>query len=83
MSREEQIQLKQILRNYNRMGKKTRKKLNAIGISVVDSKNHYHLIYNSKHYIIAKTPSDRRAGMNVAAIICRDAARSGSSNFAY
>lgn len=75
MSEKEKKNLKQILRNYNRMDRQTRRRLNAMGIQVADSKNHYHLVYNGKHYIIAKTPSDHRAGMNVAAIICRDAAR--------
>lgn len=75
MSEKERKNLKQILRSYNRMDKQTRRRLNGIGIQVTVSKNHCHLIYNGKHYIIAKTPSDHRAGMNVAAIICRDAAK--------
>lgn len=59
--------LKQVLRQYNSMTSSNRAELESLGFSIHDEGKHYKLIYrNDSRYpfILAKTGSDWRGGMN-------------------
>ena len=59
--------LKQLLRQYNSMSSSNRAELESLGFEIHDEGKHYKLIYrNDSRYpfILAKTGSDWRGGMN-------------------
>lgn len=72
MSKEEKNILKNTLRNYTGMNRRIKKNLETIGITVIRNKSHYHLLYQGKLYVLSKSPSDYRSGLNLVSIMCRD-----------
>lgn len=65
-------ELKKILWPYRRMDTSVRRKLSAIGITVVDGRKHYKLYYNNDlHHCFSlpKTPSSSRTGANAVSRI--------------
>ncbi|SFQ45922.1 hypothetical protein SAMN05216177_11530 [Ectopseudomonas toyotomiensis] len=64
--------IKETLSNYQRMDEKTRRTLERLGFTITSDGTHYKLLFNSDSrypIIIAKTPSDFRAGKNTASDI--------------
>ncbi len=62
-------ELKDILKGYNKVTPVIRRRLKKLGFSIVDGRKHYKVYYGadeSHPYVMAKTPSDCRAGLNVA-----------------
>ena len=72
MSKEEKKLLKNTLRNYTGMNRRIKKNLETLGITVISNKSHYHLLYQGKLYILSKSPSDYRSGLNLVSIMYRD-----------
>lgn len=74
-SRSELIRaVKDTLSQYSKMDERTRRSLERIGFEITGDKNHYKLTFKGDHryhIILAKTPSDFRAGMNTASDLCR------------
>ena len=60
-----------ILKDYKKMNKRTKSKLNGLGVEVNKSTNHYKLYYNGQLFILGSSPSDHRAGRNVASLLAR------------
>lgn len=61
--------IKDILSNYQKMDEKTKRTLERLGFTITSDGTHYKLLFNSDSrypIIIAKTPSDFRAGKNTA-----------------
>lgn len=61
--------LKQVLKNYNGMSKKTRQALDDLGFKIAEEGKHYKITYyGDERYqtTYAKTPSDNRSGKNNA-----------------
>ena len=58
--------LKIILRNYTRMDRKTKSRLQALGFEIHDSQTHYKITFpgSSLIAVLGKTPSCNRAGKN-------------------
>ncbi len=60
-------ELKKILWQYRRMNSSVRRKLSAIGITVVEGRKHYKLYFNNDDhhcFSLSKTPSGSRTGAN-------------------
>lgn len=65
-------QVKDCLRNYSSMGKKERKILEDIGFEITEEGKHYKAVFmdDARYvFVIARTPSDHRAGLNLASDI--------------
>lgn len=66
--------LKTILRNYSVMNPKVKAQLIQLGFEVSRNRKHSILIFhvNGKTltFPLSNTPSDKRAGLNMASIIC-------------
>ncbi|KAF0843316.1 hypothetical protein FNL37_0738 [Methylovorus glucosotrophus] len=61
--------IKRIFKSYSGLDARTRSELNDIGFTITEEGKHYKLVYNNDGrytFSIAKTPSDHRAGMNIA-----------------
>ena len=61
--------LKNIMKGYTKVTPVIRKRLKKLGFSITDGSKHYKVYYGadeSHPYVMAKTPSDYRAGLNVA-----------------
>lgn len=67
--------LQELFRGYKNVTPKMETKLNDMGFNFVRSHHHYVLEYmlNDKKFvfIMAKTPSDGRSGLNLASKICQ------------
>ena len=66
--------IKSLLRDYQRMDTKTRKKLEEIGFAITEEGKHFKIIYqNDSRYTFAlpKSGGDYRGGLNSAGDICR------------
>lgn len=66
------LAVKALFKNYNGMTAKLRQSLQAMGFDITEEGKHYKLTFCGDHryqVIIAKTPSDNRAGKNDAAFI--------------
>ncbi|WP_441242048.1 hypothetical protein [Tardiphaga sp. 768_D3_N2_1] len=67
-------ELKDVLRTYRTMDAKTRKALENMGFSITDDGKHYKLIFQEDDrymFILAKTGSDHRGGLNAASDIAK------------
>lgn len=60
-----------VLKDYKKMTKRTENKLNNLGVDIENTANHYKLYYNGQLFILGKTPSDHRAGRNVASLLAK------------
>lgn len=66
-------EIKNLLKNYRKMDKKTRLRLNELGFEIVSDRNHYKITHPSSSNMIVtlgKTVSDYRAGRNTARYLC-------------
>lgn len=66
--------IKALLRDYQSMDGRTKRDLEEIGFVISDAGKHYKLVYQGDGrytFILSKTGSDHRGGMNSAADICR------------
>lgn len=62
-------ELKSILKGYNKVTPNIRRRLKKLGFSIVDGKKHCKVYYGADEchpYVMPKTPSDYRVGLNVA-----------------
>lgn len=67
--RKKKAEIQRILKNYTIMDAKTRKALQNFGFRIEEDGKHYRLTYfgDDRHNTtVAKTPSDARAGKNIA-----------------
>lgn len=67
-------ELKGLLRAADGIDKHLRRRLLAMGFEIEEEGKHYKLIYHGDErytYSLAKTPSDRRAGLNNASELCK------------
>lgn len=76
MSKEQiKKEVKVIFRNYRRLDSATLHRLEHLGFSVVKcAAGHYKLYFieNNKAFVtFGATPSDHRAGMNLASLVCK------------
>ncbi|MDO4521016.1 MAG: hypothetical protein Q4B44_05185, partial [Erysipelotrichaceae bacterium] len=68
-------ELKKAFKGYNTMSSALRQQLINMGFTISEEGKHYKLIYrNDPRFctVIAKTGSDHREGMNIAAKIIRE-----------
>ena len=73
--RKKKAEIQRILKNYTIMDAKTRKALQDFGFRIEEDGKHYRLTYfgdDRYHTTVAKTPSDARAGKNIAHYIVRE-----------
>ncbi|GHN19439.1 hypothetical protein ME796_18430 [Lactobacillus delbrueckii] len=73
--RKKKAEIQRILKNYTIMDAKTRKALQDFGFRIEEDGNHSRLTYfgdDRYHTTVAKTPSDARAGKNIAHYIVRE-----------
>ncbi|HEY9824342.1 MAG TPA: hypothetical protein V6D19_02775 [Stenomitos sp.] len=66
-------EIQHLFRDYRSMNSQMRAKLEALGFEIISENSSYKMIFQEDHrYMIAvsKTPSDRRAGRNIASDIC-------------
>ena len=67
--RKKKAEIQRILKNYTIMDAKTRKALQDFGFRIEEDGKHYRLTYfgdDRYNTTVAKTPSDARAGKNIA-----------------
>ena len=68
------MSLKNTFKAYRGMTRALRHKLRDLGFTVTDGGKHYKLYYNSDWhhpFVLAKTPSDTRTGLNFASAVIR------------
>lgn len=66
-------EIQHLFRDYRSMNLHMRAKLEALGFEIISENSSYKIIFGGDHryrVAIAKTPSDRRAGRNIASDIC-------------
>lgn len=66
-------EIKQLLKNYRKMDKKTRLRLNELGFIITSDGKHYKITHTSNcsmKVTLGKTVSDYRAGRNTAKYLC-------------
>lgn len=74
LSEKKAEQVKRLMKDYTGMSSRMRQELKDLGFEITEDGKHYKLTYyNDGRYTItlAKTPSDRRAGSNNAALIMK------------
>lgn len=68
-------ELKRTLGNYSTWTPKLERSLKSLGFDIESKRKHAILYYETDKrklvFVISKTPSDKRAGMNNVGIICR------------
>lgn len=70
--RKKKAEIQRVLKNYTIMDAKTRKALQDFGFRIEEDGKHYRLTFfgdNRYNTTVAKTPSDARAGKNIARYI--------------
>ncbi len=66
-------EIQSLFKDYKKMNEQIRNELERMGFEIVSEKNHYKIRFredNRYTVTFAKTPSDHRAGMNIARDIC-------------
>ncbi|MGJ3250497.1 MAG: hypothetical protein ACFE0J_05110 [Elainellaceae cyanobacterium] len=66
-------QIQNLFRSYTSMNPKIKSALETMGFEIVAQSNHYKIVFRDDPrytFTFAKTPSDRRAGRNIARDIC-------------
>lgn len=66
-------QIQNLFRSYTSMNPKLKGALETMGFEIVAKSNHYKIVFRDDPrytFTFAKTPSDRRAGRNIARDIC-------------
>ena len=66
-------EIKQLLKNYKKMDKKTKSRLHELGFEITADGKHYKITHPSNREMIVtlgKTVSDFRAGRNTARYLC-------------
>ena len=66
-------EIKLLLKNYRKMDKKTRLRLNELGFEITSDGKHYKITHPSNCSLkvtLGKTVSDYRAGRNTARYLC-------------
>lgn len=68
-------ELKETLGNYTKWTPKIERNLKSLGFDIESKRKHAILYYETNKrklvFVISKTPSDKRAGLNNVGIICR------------
>ena len=68
-------ELKRTLGNYTTWTPKLERSLKSLGFDIKSKRKHAILYYETEKkklvFVISKTPSDKRAGLNNVGIICR------------
>ncbi|MGJ3249051.1 MAG: hypothetical protein ACFE0I_23635 [Elainellaceae cyanobacterium] len=66
-------EIQYLFRSYTNMNAKTKNALEAMGFEIIAQSNHYKIVFRDDPrytFAFAKTPSDWRAGRNIARDIC-------------
>lgn len=66
--------IKNLLKGYTEMNASLKKILKDLGFEIIEGRKHYKIRYHGDtryQFTVSKTGSDRRAGANLAAEICK------------
>lgn len=75
LARENAEKIKSLLKGYKNVSASIKQELISMGFTITDEGKHYKLFFHNDRrycYVIPKTPSDHRSGMNAAADIIKN-----------